>query len=728
MLTLRTKIIFTLIFSTLVFSVAHSETLTVNDIENLKSIKVAATKFFTDQKTGQVQRVNAIVNMYCYRGLIGQVVRKSEAVNFTPLKDFFKRYRLLSPIERKNKYNRMRFIRSILRNSKGLCLSNLPNKTPTPNFIPSALPTKLATKTPSIAPSNTPSAQATFPPKTSTPTAIAINTTAPTNSPTKTVVAATPTILPTSTKLATPTPLPVQSGLEKYTGTFGRNEAFTLYERFAFGAAPEEIDQAVAAGLDATVNKLMTIQNESNLDLPESDIRCDMHLKGEDGDDQSKCAAGRYTELNLDGVLKAVVYRILSSPNPFYQKLFIFLHDERMAASNSDLNYLNMRAVIEHIDMLKKAAYTGNYYEFMKDYTTDQLGHLVWLDGESNIGSKPNENFAREFWELGTIGTVDLSGNPNYGILDIAQSAKAFSGWEIKYDKATDKNGQPYDIFSKSFVPGRHAPGEFTIFNGTPFATKVKNHLDVLNATFNHPRIAEHMAEDLWKEYVSNTLNRSAIIELAKIIRDSNYNIHPALKKLMLSKALYSPGNRKSLIKLPTDFYFGLYRTFRGTFNPYVSPYKDVEDSMYYQGLHLLRPRTVFGWDEKSLASQSVLSTLRNEVQDNFYYLMDRFVYNGKDFKSFLHANVTKPADLIDKLSRYLNVDLSSEQKKRIENFANNRISLCNKDNQDPVCKTGAEFSQYPAPYNPNGDNYLGYDVTLAILYVMLTMPEYYLK
>ena len=60
---------------------------------------------------------------------------------------------------------------------------------------------------------------------------------------------------------ATPTPPQAADhlSLEKYTGPFGPTEARILYNRFAFGGTPQDIADAVNAGLDATVTKLFTV-------------------------------------------------------------------------------------------------------------------------------------------------------------------------------------------------------------------------------------------------------------------------------------------------------------------------------------------------------------------------------------------------------------------------------------------------------------------------------------
>ncbi len=48
---------------------------------------------------------------------------------------------------------------------------------------------------------------------------------------------------------------------------------------------------------------------------------------------------------------------------------------------------------------------------------------LIWLDGGNSPKTKPNENYAREFWELFTLGRDVL-----YTEVDIREAARAFTG------------------------------------------------------------------------------------------------------------------------------------------------------------------------------------------------------------------------------------------------------------------------------------------------------------
>jgi uncharacterized protein (DUF1800 family) len=51
---------------------------------------------------------------------------------------------------------------------------------------------------------------------------------------------------------------------------------------------------------------------------------------------------------------------------------------------------------------------------------------LLWLDGDQNKAGAPNENFAREVLELFALGV-----EAGYSQQDVAEAARAFSGWSV---------------------------------------------------------------------------------------------------------------------------------------------------------------------------------------------------------------------------------------------------------------------------------------------------------
>ncbi len=466
---------------------------------------------------------------------------------------------------------------------------------------------------------------------------------------------------------------PAFLSLSRYKGAFGEDEARMLFDRFAFGASPERIAQAVSDGLERTVNALTTYAPEPVLDAVELSLRCDGRLPNDP--DKETCEGPN--DLYMPGVRFGLYYRYWYSQNPLFEKLFQFVHDERLAASTNALDWCERYAVAQHIDMIRRLTRGGSYKEFMREWNSDLMGNLEYLDGASNRGDNPNENYAREFWELGTVGPTDLNGNPVYNDNDIAQAALAMSGWKVIYD-------QPTQTCVRTYSPDLHAPGPKTVFQGSPYQAVVYNSDDLLEATFRHPRVAESLAEDLWAEFIGPNPTSKAIQDLAATIRSNNYNLLATIKTLMTSQALYAPQARKSLIKHPVDLLFGFLRT---TGVPLTwQSYWFFEDRLDHLGEVPLLPPTIFGWNPKRLAGEAYVLEWRNTVNQLVLQDSDDMREKGFDFKqrflSGLPGNQTPSLAVIDRMSRWMGMNLTGDQKAVLDQYMNysrvNCYSNCN--------------------------------------------------
>src|SRR5258707_7607770 len=71
---------------------------------------------------------------------------------------------------------------------------------------------------------------------------------------------------------------------------------------------------------------------------------------------------------------------------------------------------------------LLRAHALGKFGPFLQEISRDGA-MLVWLDSNSNVKGKPNENYAREVMELFSLGVG------NYTEKDVREAARAFTGW-----------------------------------------------------------------------------------------------------------------------------------------------------------------------------------------------------------------------------------------------------------------------------------------------------------
>jgi hypothetical protein len=522
--------------------------------------------------------------------------------------------------------------------------------------------------------------------------------------------------------------------LDPYTGSFGKAEARLLFERFAFGASEQQVNEAVAAGLDATIAKLTTFASEGNLDIVESDIRCDTYIAGHPVDNPAECTPGDSNDFVRSGLRFGIYLKFALSPNAFFHKLFMFLHDERMAASHLAAGSYEKYAIVRHLDMLRRAAFSGDYRQFMRDWNEDLLGHLKWLDGASNKGTSPNENYAREFWELGTVGPTDLYGRAVYTDMDVAQSALAFSGWVVQRDEAINGLGQEYPVDVKAYAPDRHAPGTFTIFAGTPWQASVVNSEDVLRATFAHPRTAEHLAEDIWHEFINPWPTPTVIESLAKIIRDNDYNLIPVFRTVMKSRAIFNARSRKSLLKHPVELLFGFLRTFPGypvSRWENSSEWHQYDDYLETMGQRPMAPSTVFGWNERKLASEAYVLGWREVVTRILGQTKEDYDLLNYNFYNSIVGNVASSNEMLLKLSEILNVPLTLGQAAALDEFMNYNRRTCSSWHTNDVCKAGGTHFLERELFDPssaNTDWESGLYKVQGVMAIMMMLPDYRMK
>jgi uncharacterized protein (DUF1800 family) len=81
---------------------------------------------------------------------------------------------------------------------------------------------------------------------------------------------------------------------------------------------------------------------------------------------------------------------------------------------------------------------------------------LVWLDGRTNVRTRPQENFARELMELFTTGIG------HYTEADVYAAARVFTGWNLAL--ACDRGDQVNSYYRFAYNQNQHdtAAKEFT--------------------------------------------------------------------------------------------------------------------------------------------------------------------------------------------------------------------------------------------------------------------------
>ena len=323
-----------------------------------------------------------------------------------------------------------------------------------------------------------------------------------------------------------------------------------LHRRAGFGATWAELQRDLKDGPAASVDRLLKPRQMTTDERAVLDGLRDGVLKS--GDNER---------------LKAWwLYRILFDPDPLREKLTLFWHGH-FATSNRKVN--NLALMLRQNETLRRHA-VGEFAPFLEEIIADPA-MLIWLDGAGSKKEKPNENFAREFQELFTLGIG------NYTEADVRQAARAFTGW--------DEN--------QRYIPARHDDGVKTFLKQTgPW-----KQTDMVRITLEQPACAEFLCRKLYRFFVGEAEEPDAelIRPLAEELRNHKYAISHVVGMILRSRHFYSRAVCRQRIMGPVEFSAGLLRTLE-------VPSKEMSAlalavACERQGQELFDPPNVKGWD-----------------------------------------------------------------------------------------------------------------------------------
>ena len=208
---------------------------------------------------------------------------------------------------------------------------------------------------------------------------------------------------------------------------------------------------------------------------------------------------------------------------------------------------------------------------------------LYYLDNSDNNKNNPNENYAREFLELFTIGNgeqVDDGDYTNYTEHDVVQAARVFSGIKFKnnrdnYDPDTVKTPHYPSGIPKGYIKTNvHDPGDKTFsyaFNnqtitGGNSSSSIESELDdFVDMIFNQIETAKNYVRKLYRMFVRSEWDQEVeddiITPLAQQLQSNGYNLLEVLKTLLKSKHFFDLDDTDStnenigaIIKNPLQF------------------------------------------------------------------------------------------------------------------------------------------------------------------------------
>lgn len=215
----------------------------------------------------------------------------------------------------------------------------------------------------------------------------------------------------------------------------------------------------------------------------------------------------------------------------------------------------------------------GNYKTLAKKISLSST-MLMYLNGNGSKKGNPNENYAREYFELFTIGKGEQLSDSDfttYTEYDVKQAAKIFTGWLRDYPRNhfdPDTNiprgryrRKNHDDSDKTFS----AAFNNTVVTGGKFHADALQEIDDLTEMiFNQDATAKNIVRKLYRFFVKAEITADTelniITPLATKLKADDYDMADTLELLLTSKHFYDEDDTDStdevvggLIKSPKE-------------------------------------------------------------------------------------------------------------------------------------------------------------------------------
>ncbi|WP_372795307.1 DUF1800 family protein [Pontiella sp.] len=356
-------------------------------------------------------------------------------------------------------------------------------------------------------------------------------------------------------------------------GKWNREHAAHLLVRSGFGTTPARIHAAASQPLEKTVAALF--QTPENVEPPEwitdgAALKPDFRDLAGLSDDERRRLRRLYQREATQQSRQLTgwwIERMINSPCPLQEKMALFWHGHFATGIRKVkvpyMMYLQNRTFREHA--------FGSWQALITAVSQDPA-MLVYLDNTRSKAGAPNENYARELMELFTLG------EGHYTEDDIKAAARAFTGWQVHTSR--------YAFFDN---PRTHDRGTKTFFGHTG---PLDGH-DIIRIILEQEQASRFLVSKLWNFFAGSDPDTETVDELARLFRDSHYELKPLLTAIFTSARFYDPDIRRTQIKSPAQWLVGSCIAL-GIDQPDANL---CINAMRTLGQELFSPPNVKGWD-----------------------------------------------------------------------------------------------------------------------------------
>ena len=371
-------------------------------------------------------------------------------------------------------------------------------------------------------------------------------------------------------------------------------KAGVLLQRAGFGGTPQEVEALAAMQPWQAVDSLLGSPDLAQADPPPSILKPSLNDKFRTERNRLRQINTPDAEKKRQEILRALrveqekrltdlrgwwLQRMADPAMAAREKMVLFLHGH---FATSEEKVKNGTLLWRQNQFFRERA-LGSWSDLVLGVAQDPA-MLIYLDGARSRPEQPNENFARELFELFTLG------EGNYTEKDIQEAARAFTGWSVRL---RTKPGEVMDeethvpIFVDN--PKWHDARSKKIFGKTGSFDGA----DVVRLTLQQPAAPRWITGKLWRFYTGTNPGEALHRELTSAWEENKGLIRPFLQSMWTHPAFYAPEFARQRVKSPVEWLVGLCRQLE---RPLPAPALASEITSQL-GQKLFAPPNVKGWD-----------------------------------------------------------------------------------------------------------------------------------
>lgn len=307
-----------------------------------------------------------------------------------------------------------------------------------------------------------------------------------------------------------------------------QKEAFRFLRQSTFGPTPALVNHVVQVGKSAFIDEQLALPPTP---YPDALI----------------------TMPNMELVSEQMMQNAIQGPDQLRQRVAWAL-SQIFVVSASKVD--NTHAMVPFIRMLEQRAF-DNVKDVMHDVTlSPAMGEFLdMVNNKKAIGATlPNENYAREWLQLLSIGLQELNDDgtpmltngqptPTYTQASIADMARVLTGWTYGDAKATNPTGTNPSYYDGPMKPvdKYHDTGEKTVL-GTLFnagQTTQQDFDQALSVVFNHHNVGPFLVRELIQRLVTSNPSPTYIGDVVAVFNNNGQGVRGDLKAVVKAILLH---------------------------------------------------------------------------------------------------------------------------------------------------------------------------------------------